>query len=203
MAGDAGSTKAPASRCGARLTPSRLSPLAPPNHGGRTEGPGKDIEAALHRFTDEQAARRWDLEDQAVPFATEPHLGQEIDGAAAQGIGETERKTEGSHLRGGSLVEQLASRVLDGVVCCAAVANMQHRRDKYPVGMADAGKRHPQATGKSEFGAVVGVLAPGNVAQPAGGSMESTCSLRRTREQRRRPFLKSVALEVEAALGSG
>ena len=89
----------------ARLSPSQLSPLAPPNDGSRVERPGKDIEPPLHRFTDEQAARRWDLKDQAVPFATEPHLGQEIDGAAAQGISETERETESSDLRGGSLVE--------------------------------------------------------------------------------------------------
>src|SRR5271169_2834637 len=88
-----------------RLTARQPSRFAPPHHAGRAARPGKDIEAALHRFADEQAARRWDLEDQAVAFGTEPHLGQEIDGAATQRIGETERETEGSHLRGGSLIE--------------------------------------------------------------------------------------------------
>ena len=77
---------------------------------------------------------------------------------------------------------------------------MQRRGEKHAFRMADPGKRHPQAPSKGLFGAVVRVLAPRNVAQPAGRAMNSPCSRRLAREERGRPFLQSVAIEVEAAL---
>ena len=103
----------------------------------------------------------------------------------------------------GSLVEQLAGRLLDRVVDAAAIAGMQHRSDKYPVGVADAGERHPQASGKGQLGAVVGMLAPGDVTEPASGAMKSLGLLGQVREQCCRPLLQSVAIEAEAAMASG
>src|SRR6266478_845731 len=77
---------------------------------------------------------------------------------------------------------------------------MQSRGDIYPVGVGDAGERHRQAPGESLLGAIVGVLAPGDVAEPADGPMKPPRRLREIGEQRRRPFLQSTALEAEAAL---
>src|SRR3974377_389749 len=80
---------------------------------------------------------------------------------------------------------------------------MQHRSDKYAIRMADPGKWHPQTPGEGVFGTVVGVLAPGNIAQPAGRAMNSSRTVGLGSEQRRRPLSESVAIEAEAALPAG
>src|SRR5207249_1291682 len=115
----------------------------------------------------------------------------------------TKRQAERANLRGGSFVEQLAGRLLDRVVDAAAIPGMQHRRDKHSVSVADAGERHPQAPRKGQLGAVVGVLAPSDITEPASGAMKSLGVLGQVREQCCRPLLQPVAIEAEAAVASG
>jgi hypothetical protein len=146
-------------------------PAASPRCGA--EDPARIWRRRAPPLADIEAVGRWDFEDQAIFLAVQPRVRQEISRAAAQGVGETKRQAERANLRSGSLVKQMAGRLLDQVVDAAAIAGMQHRGDKYPVGMADAGKRHPQASGKGELGAVVGMLAPGDVTEPASGAMKS------------------------------
>ena len=67
----------------ARLTLSRASPLAPPHYAALSQRSGEGIEATLHRFAEKEVISRWDLEDQFVALAAEPHLGQKIDQSAA------------------------------------------------------------------------------------------------------------------------
>src|SRR5437764_768244 len=77
---------------------------------------------------------------------------------------------------------------------------MQGGRDENPIRVSAAGKRQCQASDESLLGAVVGVLAPRQIAEPAGGPMTTSNLLGEIAKERRRPLLQQIAIETKSAL---
>src|SRR5690348_17347526 len=96
----------------------------------------------------------------------------------------------------------MTSRLLYRVFDRATVAGMQDCCDKDAVGMGAARKRHRQTAGKGLLGTVIGVLAPRQIAEPAGGPMTTPLLFREVGKERRCPLLQPVAIKPKTALTS-
>ena len=77
---------------------------------------------------------------------------------------------------------------------------MQSGSNEDPVRVSAAGKRQRQASNKGLLGAVVGVLAPGQIAEPGCGSMTALSRFGEVGKERRRPLLQPVTVEAKTAL---
>ena len=104
----------------------------------------------------------------------------------------------------GRRVEQRSDRRVDRVVGSAAVACVQSGSDEYPVAVIELGERHRQAAVKGVAGAIIGVIGPGDVAEPARGAVQPAPARREIGKDRRDPALQVLAvIAAPAALRPG
>src|SRR5262249_29211197 len=120
--------------------------------------------------------------------------------ASTQRVSEAQRETERPRLLESLIVEQPARRLFDLIVSRTAVASVQRRRHKDTILMRASRKRHRQTADVGLPRAVVGVLAPRQIAQPARGPVTALRQSREAWEERSRPFLQPVAVEPKSAL---
>src|SRR5207248_2464285 len=99
-----------------------------------------------------------------------------------------------------AMLQELPSGLFHRVVRRAVVAGMQGGRDENPIRVGAGGKWQRQASDKGLLGAVIGVLAPRQIAEPACGPMTTLNCFREVAKERRRPSLQQVAIEAKPAL---
>src|SRR2546423_696820 len=75
-----------------------------------------------------------------------------------------------------------------------AITRVQRQTDKHALVVPQLGDRHRQAAGKGMAGAVIRMLAPGEVAEPADRAMQPRRVSVEAREERRGPALEALAV---------
>ena len=103
------------------------------------------------------------FKDEIARVAPEPHLGQQLEGAAAQRIGKPQREAERARLGIGAIEQQRPGRRLCRVVARAAIARVHGGGEEHAPGMVEPRTGIVMRSGL--LGAVVGMLGPGDVAE--------------------------------------